>query len=126
MLVARDFPLEHLARNVELCADVVADERLATVLRAAAVSVRGSLPTTERRLPWPRASERIARVRPMRWLPAALWPLGLAAVVTGFVLLFRGDDDVTLVAIVSRSVGGSFLFCGLIAWQRRPSNRPAC
>jgi signal transduction histidine kinase len=62
-------------------------------------------------------------VRPMRWLPAALWPLGLAAVVTGFVLLFRGDDDVTLVAIVGRSVGGSFLICGLIAWQRRPSNR---
>ena len=40
VLVARDFPLEHLARNVELCADVVADERLAATLRAAAVSVR--------------------------------------------------------------------------------------
>ncbi|MDA0163097.1 hypothetical protein OM076_22680 [Solirubrobacter ginsenosidimutans] len=44
VLVARDFPLEHLARNVELCADVVADERLATVLRAAVVSVRGYSP----------------------------------------------------------------------------------
>ena len=62
----------------------------------------------------------------MRWLPAALWPLGLAAVVTGFVLLFRGDDDVTVVAIVGRSVGGSFLICGLIAWQRRPATGPAC
>jgi hypothetical protein len=44
VLVARDFPLEHLARNVELCAGVVAEERLATVLRAAAVSVRGYTP----------------------------------------------------------------------------------
>ena len=44
VLVARDFPLEHLARNVELCADVVSDERLATVLRGAAVSVRGYSP----------------------------------------------------------------------------------
>ena len=42
VLVARDFPLEHLARNVELCADVVADERLAATLRAAAVSVQVS------------------------------------------------------------------------------------
>ncbi len=44
VLVARDFPLEHLARNVELCADIVSDERLETVLRAAAVSVRGYSP----------------------------------------------------------------------------------
>jgi hypothetical protein len=44
VLVARDFPLEHLARNVELCADVASDERIATVLRAAAVRVRGYSP----------------------------------------------------------------------------------
>jgi hypothetical protein len=41
VLVARDFPLEHLARNVELCADVVGDDRVAAVLRAAATAVRG-------------------------------------------------------------------------------------
>jgi hypothetical protein len=40
VLIARDFPLEHLARNVEICADVVGDERLAATLRAAAMSVR--------------------------------------------------------------------------------------
>jgi hypothetical protein len=40
VLVARDFPLEHLARNVELCADVVDDERVAAVLRPAAEAVR--------------------------------------------------------------------------------------
>ena len=40
VLVARDFPLEHLARNVEICADVVDDERVAATLRAAAVAVR--------------------------------------------------------------------------------------
>ena len=51
--------------------------------------------------------------------------LGLAAEVTGFVLLFRGDDDVTPVAIVNRSVGGSFVICGLIVWQRRPTAAPA-
>ena len=41
VLIARDFPLEHLARNVELCADVVGDERVAAVLRSAAAVVRG-------------------------------------------------------------------------------------
>ena len=41
VLVARDFPLEHLARNVEICAEVVGDERIAAVLRSAAAAVRG-------------------------------------------------------------------------------------
>jgi hypothetical protein len=41
VLIARDFPLEHLARNVELCAEVVPDERVAAKLRAAAGAVRG-------------------------------------------------------------------------------------
>ncbi len=41
VLVARDFPLEHLARTVEICADFVGDERLAAVLRSAATAVRG-------------------------------------------------------------------------------------
>ncbi len=42
VLAARDFPLEHLARNVEICADVVGDERLAAVLRSAAAAGRGA------------------------------------------------------------------------------------
>ena len=52
-----------------------------------------------------------------------LWPLGIAAEVAALVFLFRGDGDVTAVAIVNRSVGGSFIACGLIAWQRRPDSR---
>jgi hypothetical protein len=30
---------------------------------------------------------------------------------------------VTAVAVVNRSVGGSFIACGLVAWQRRPDSR---
>jgi hypothetical protein len=59
-------------------------------------------------------------VRRTGWLPLALWPVGAAAVVTGFVLLLGGDEDVTAGALVLRSVGASFIACGLIAWQRRP------
>jgi hypothetical protein len=40
VLLARDFPLEHLARNVELCAGVVDDERVAARLRECAGAVR--------------------------------------------------------------------------------------
>src|SRR3954470_6060863 len=61
-----------------------------------------------------------------RWaarLPLALWPLGIAAEVTAFVFLFRDSADVTLVDVVNRSVGGSFVFCGLIAWQLRRDSR---
>jgi hypothetical protein len=61
-------------------------------------------------------------VRQSRRLPAVLWPVGLAAVVAGFVLLFDGGD-VTWVAVINRGVGGSFIVCGLIAWQRRPDSR---
>ena len=57
-----------------------------------------------------------------RWLPLALAPVGIAAVAAGFVLLFDGGDDVTRIAVVNRSVGGSFIACGLIAWWRRPDN----
>ena len=59
--------------------------------------------------------------RQARWaerLPVVLWPLGIAAEVTAFVFLFRDSADVTAVDIVNRSVGGSFVACGLIAWQR--------
>ena len=37
--------------------------------------------------------------------------------------LFDGGGDVTWVAVINRGVGGSFIVCGLIAWQRRPDNR---
>ena len=56
-------------------------------------------------------------------LPLVLWPLGIAAEVTAFVFLFRDSADVTAVDIVNRSVGGSFVACGLIAWQRRRDSR---
>src|SRR3954454_19827743 len=56
-------------------------------------------------------------------LPLVLWPLGIAAEVTAFVFLFRDSDHVTAVDVVNRSVGGSFVACGLIAWQRRPDSR---
>jgi signal transduction histidine kinase len=56
-------------------------------------------------------------------LPVALWPVGMAAVAAGYVLLFSGDDEVTWGAFLGRSVGASFIACGLIAWQRRPDTR---
>jgi len=62
-------------------------------------------------------------VRQSSWLPAVLWPAGVAAVVAGFVILFGAEGEVTTVQVIGRSVGGSFIFCGLIAWQRRPDNR---
>ena len=40
ILRARDFPVEQLARNLELAADVIGVEEAAEKLRAAAVSVR--------------------------------------------------------------------------------------
>ena len=52
-----------------------------------------------------------------------LWPLGIAAELAALILLFRGDEAVTAVAVVNRSVGGSFIACGLIAWQQRPDSR---
>jgi signal transduction histidine kinase len=61
-----------------------------------------------------------------RWaarLPLALWPLGIAAEITAFVFLFRDSADVTVVDVVNRAVGGSFVFCGLIAWQLRRDSR---
>jgi len=59
----------------------------------------------------------------MERLPLLLWPLGILAEFAALFYLFRGDADVTAVAIVNRSVGGSFIFCGLIVWQRRPDSR---
>jgi signal transduction histidine kinase len=52
-----------------------------------------------------------------------LWPLGIAAEATAFVFLFRDSADVTAVDVINRSVGGSFVACGLIAWQRRADSR---
>jgi signal transduction histidine kinase len=51
-----------------------------------------------------------------------LWPLGAAAELAALVLLFRSSGDVTAVDAINRAVGGSFIACGLIAWQRRPEN----
>ncbi len=58
-----------------------------------------------------------------KWLPWVLWPIGVTAVAWGFALLFNGDAEVTPLAVVSRAVGGSFIVCGLVAWQRRPDTR---
>src|SRR3954452_2742167 len=52
-----------------------------------------------------------------------LWSLGIAAEAAALILLFRGDEPVTAVAVINRSVGGSFIVCGLIAWQLRPDSR---
>jgi signal transduction histidine kinase len=52
-----------------------------------------------------------------------LWVVGVAAVVAGFVLLFENPGPPTWTEIVNRGVGGSFIACGLIVWQRRPDSR---
>ena len=62
-------------------------------------------------------------MRRTSWLPVVLWPVGIAAVVAGFVILFGGEGEVTAMQVIGGSIGGSFIFCGLIAWQRRPDNR---
>jgi signal transduction histidine kinase len=59
----------------------------------------------------------------MQRLPLVLWPLGIAAELAALVFLFRGEAEVTAVSVINRSVGGSFIACGLIAWQRRPESR---
>src|SRR4051794_1343069 len=61
-------------------------------------------------------------VRQARGLPLLLWPLGVAVQVVACWLLFRGDGDVPTVAVLNTAVGGSFVACGLIAWQHRPGN----
>ena len=62
-------------------------------------------------------------MRQTRWLPGALWPVGIVVVAWGLALLFSSDGEISVWAVVSRSVGGSFIACGLIAWQRRPEIR---
>src|SRR3954453_8729766 len=56
-------------------------------------------------------------------LVAILWPIGILAQAATLFLLFSGDDPVTAVAVINRSVGGSFVFCGLLVWQLRPDSR---
>ena len=51
-------------------------------------------------------------------LPLVLWPLGIAAEVDRVRLPVPRQRHVTAVDVVNRSVGGSFVACGLIAWQR--------
>jgi hypothetical protein len=62
-------------------------------------------------------------VQPSGRLLVVLWTVAIAAIVTGFILLFDDEGPVAAVAVVNRAVGGSFIFCGLIAWQRRPDSR---
>ena len=57
-----------------------------------------------------------------RWLVVVLWVAGVAAVVAGFVLLLENPGTPTWTEIVNRGVGGSFIACGLIVWQRRPDS----
>ena len=64
----------------------------------------------------------IKRLLKIKWLPLALWPLGALAEFAAFFFLFRGEGDVPIEAVLYRAVGGSFIACGLIAWQRRPDN----
>jgi signal transduction histidine kinase len=61
-------------------------------------------------------------VRQTQRLPIVFGVVGVVAVAAGYVLLFGGDDEVTWGAFLTRSVGGSFIACGLIAWQRRPDS----
>jgi signal transduction histidine kinase len=61
-------------------------------------------------------------VRESRSLVAVLWFVGLVAVVAGFVLLLENPGTPTWTEIVNRGVGGSFIACGLIVWQRRPDS----
>lgn len=59
------------------------------------------------------------------WFRHAMWPLGLAVEVAVLWPLLVGDqvDTATTADVLNRVSGGSFVACGLIAWQRRPSNR---
>jgi len=59
----------------------------------------------------------------MERLVPFLSPLGIAAEAIVLVALFRGDEPVTAVGVINRCVGGSFVACGLIAWQYRPDSR---
>ena len=61
-----------------------------------------------------------SRTRRLLWV---LWVLGAAAELMVLVDLFRSGEPVTAIAVVNRSVGGSFIACGLIAWERRPDSR---
>jgi signal transduction histidine kinase len=62
---------------------------------------------------------------PMRRLWVALWPLGIAAefAVLWPVLFGPQAGAASASDFVYRGTGGSFIACGLIAWQRRPGNR---
>ena len=51
VLVARDFPLEHLARNVELCADVVSTSGWPRSCARPRSACAGTLPTTSAACP---------------------------------------------------------------------------
>jgi signal transduction histidine kinase len=60
-----------------------------------------------------------------RWLWLALWPLAIAAQLAVLWPVVFGDEaaGAETIDFVYRVTGGSFVVCGLIAWQRRPGNR---
>jgi signal transduction histidine kinase len=60
-----------------------------------------------------------------KWLWLVLWPLAIAAQLAVLWPVVLGDEAGGAQAIdfVYRVTGGSFVVCGLIAWQRRPGNR---
>jgi signal transduction histidine kinase len=60
-----------------------------------------------------------------RWLRLAVWPVAIAAQLAVLWPVVFGDEAASAEAIdfAYRVTGGSFVVCGLIAWQRRPANR---
>jgi hypothetical protein len=62
---------------------------------------------------------------------AATWAVLWIVAITGEALslrpvLFERETPIQGYEIVLALVGGSFTFCGLIAWRRRPDSRSAC
>jgi hypothetical protein len=51
------------------------------------------------------------------------WTAGVAGQLWALWPLLVGDAPVTARDTIYRSIGGSFVAAGLIAWQRRPANR---
>jgi signal transduction histidine kinase len=64
-------------------------------------------------------------MRGSRWLWLALWPVAIAAQLAVLWPVVFGDEaaGAETIDFVYRVTGGSFVVCGLIAWQRRPGNR---
>jgi signal transduction histidine kinase len=59
--------------------------------------------------------------RPGFWV--AMWTAGVAGAVAALWPVLFGDGSVTTANSILRATGGSFVAAGLVAWQRRPTNR---